>query len=62
MAVIAFSSAGRRALEAIVARPRESRHCRRAQARLWLAEGERPTAVAQRLRGHRHTSYAWAKR
>jgi hypothetical protein len=42
MAVIALSSAGRRALEAIVARPRESQQYRRAQALLWLAEGERP--------------------
>lgn len=62
MAVITLSSAGRRALEAIVARPRESRQYRRAQALLWLAEGERPTAVAQRLRVHRDTIYEWAKR
>jgi transposase len=62
MAVIALSSAGRRALEAIVARPRESRPYRRAHASLWLAEGERPTAVAQRLRVHRETIDAWAKR
>jgi transposase len=62
MAVIALSSAGRRALEAIVARPRDSRQYRRAQALLWLAEGERPTAVAQRLRVHRDTIYEWAKR
>jgi transposase len=62
MAVIALSSAGRRALEAIVVRPRNSRQYRRAQAWLWLAEGERPTAVAQRLRVHRDTIYEWAKR
>jgi transposase len=62
MAVIAFSSAGRRALEAIVERPRESRQYRRAQALLWLAAGERPAAVAQRLRVHRDTLYEWAKR
>ncbi len=62
MAVIALSSASRRALEAIVARPRASRPYRRAQALLWLAEGEGPTAVAQRLRVHRDTSYEWAKR
>jgi transposase len=29
---------------------------------LWLAKGERPTAVAQRLRVHRDTVYAWATR
>jgi transposase len=62
MAVIVVSSAGRRALEAIVARPRDGRQYRRAQALLWLAEGERPTAVAQRLRVHRDTVYAWATR
>ena len=62
MAVIILSSAGRRALETIVARPRDSRQYRRAQALLWLAEGERPTAVAQRLRVHRDTIYEWAKR
>jgi transposase len=62
MAVITLSSAGRRALETIVARPRDSRQYRRAQALLWLAEGERPTAVAQRLRVHRDTIYEWAKR
>ena len=62
MAVIVLSSAGRRALEAIVARPRDGRQYRRAQALLWLAAGERPTAVAQRLRVHRDTVYAWATR
>ena len=62
MAVIVLSSAGRRALEALVARPRDVRQYRRAQALLWLAEGERPTAVAQRLRVHRDTIYAWATR
>jgi transposase len=62
MAVIGLSSAGRRALEGIVARPNDVRQYRRAQALLWLAEGERPTAVAQRLRVHRDTIYAWAAR
>ena len=50
MAVIAFSSAGRRALEAIVERPGESRHYRRAHAWRWLGEGERPAAGAPRRR------------
>jgi transposase len=62
MAVLGLSSAGRRALEVIVARPRNGRQYRRAQALLWLAEGERATAVAQRLRVHRDTIYAWAMR
>ncbi len=62
MAVIALTSAGRRALEAIVARPQDVRQYRRAQALLWLDEGERPAAVAQRLRVHRDTVYAWAAR
>jgi transposase len=62
MAMIVLSSAGRRALEAIVARPRDGRQYRRTQALLWLAQGERPTAVAQRLQVHRDTLYAWAAR
>jgi hypothetical protein len=55
MAVIGRSSAGRQALEAMVARPKDLRPYRRAPALRWLAEGERPTAVAQRLRVHRDT-------
>ena len=62
MAVIALSSAGRCALEAIVVRSRDSRPYRWAQVLLWLAEGKRPTAVAQRLRVHRDTIDKWAKR
>lgn len=60
MAVIGLANAGRRALEAIVARPKDVRQYRRAQALLWLDEGERPATVAQRLRVHRDTIYAWA--
>jgi transposase len=45
-----------------VARPQDGRPYRRAQALLWLDDGERPAAVAQRLRGHRDTIYAWAVR
>jgi transposase len=62
MAVIGLANAGRRALEAIVARPKDVRQYRRAQALLWLDEGERPTTVARRLRVHRDTIYAWAAR
>ena len=62
MAVIGLSSAGRRALEGIVARSKEVRQYRRAQALLWLDEGERPATIAQRLRVHRDTIYAWAVR
>jgi transposase len=62
MAVIGLSSAGRRALEALVARPNDVRQYRRAQALLWLDEGERAVVVAQRLRVHRDTIYAWAAR
>jgi hypothetical protein len=62
MAVIAFSSAGRRALEAIIVRPSDRRQYRRAQAWLWVAEGARPTAVAQRRRLQRDPIWAGAKR
>jgi hypothetical protein len=60
-AMSAFSSAGRRALEANVARPRDGQPYRRVQALLWLAKGERPTSVARRPRVHWDTIYAWAK-
>jgi transposase len=62
MAVISLSRAGRRTLEAIAAQPHDVRQYRRAQALLWLADGERPTAVARRLRVHRDTVYEWARR
>jgi transposase len=62
MAVLRLSSVGRRTLEAIVARPKDVRQYRRAQALLWLDEGERPATIAQRLRVHRDTIYAWATR
>jgi transposase len=62
MAVIGLSRAGRRGLEAIVARPHDVRQYRRAQALLWLDEGERAVVVAQRLRVHRDTIYAWVAR
>ena len=62
MAVIGLSSAGRRALEAIVARSKDVRQYRRAQALLRLDEGERLVTVAQRLQVHRDTMYAWAAR
>jgi transposase len=62
MAVIGLSNAGRRGLEAIVARSNDVRQYRRAQALLWLDEGERAVVVAQRLRAHRGTIYAWVAR
>jgi transposase len=62
MAVIEQSSAGRRALAGMVARANDVRPYRRAQALRWRAAGERPTAVAPRLRGHRDPVSAWATR
>jgi transposase len=62
MAVIGLSKAGRRGLEAIVARSNDVRPYRRAQALLWLDEGERAVVVAQRLRVHRDTIDAWVAR
>ena len=46
----------------MVARPRNGRPYRRAQALLWLAEGESASAVAPRLRVQRATIDAWAMR
>ena len=40
----------------------EARILRRAQALLWLAQGDRPSAVAERLRVSRQTLYNWAYR
>jgi transposase len=62
MAVLRGSRVGRRTLEAMVARPTDVRPYRRAQAWLWLDEGERPATIAQRLRVPRDTMYAWATR
>jgi hypothetical protein len=46
----------------MVARPQDGRSYRRAQAWLWLDDGERPVVVAQRPRVHRDTIDAWAGR
>jgi transposase len=62
MAVISLAWTGRRTLEASVAQPHGVRHYRRAQALRWLADGERPAAVARRRRVPRDTVYAWARR
>jgi transposase len=49
-------------LQGLVASAAETRVLRRAQALLWLAQGDRPSEVAQRLRVSRQTLYNWAQR
>ena len=43
-------------------RGRDAQAVRRAQALLWVAQGEHPKAVAQRLGVSRETVYAWLRR
>ena len=55
-----LTRAERNALERIVATTNEGRLLRRAEALLWLADGDSITAIAQRLRVSRQTVYHWA--
>lgn len=52
----------RRFLEEFVTCPCGSRELRRAQALLWLGQGESAEAVAERLRVSRQTVYNWRAR
>jgi transposase len=49
-------------LETIVATSRDTRQLQRAQAMLWLAEGESVATVAHLLRVSRQTIYGWTMR
>jgi transposase len=52
----------RSCLGALLAPTTDVRVFRRAQALLWLAQGDRPYEVAERLRVSRQTLYNWAYR
>ena len=52
----------RSALEAVVERPVDAKQLKRAQGLLAVADGERPAAIARRLRVTRATIYEWVKR
>lgn len=59
MALIELSSAERRSLRQIVKRSRDAKQVRRAQALLWLDQGEPVTTVARRQEVSRQTVYDW---
>src|SRR5215510_212215 len=62
MVLLALSSQERRVLEELIFPAALTNEVRRAQALLWLDEGESPQAVAARLHVSRQTVYNWATR
>jgi transposase len=62
MSLLALSSQERGVLETLISPAALTNEVRRAQALLWLDEGESPQAVAERLRVSRQTVYNWATR
>ena len=62
MALLALNSQERGVLEGLITPLALTNEVRRAQALLWLDEGESPQAVAARLRVSRQTIYNWATR
>jgi len=62
MSLLALSSQERRVLEELITPAALTNEVRRAQALLWLDDGESPQAVAARLHVSRQTVYNWATR
>lgn len=62
MSLLALNSQERRALEELVVPSALTNEVRRAQALLWLDQGESPQVVAERLHVSRQTVYNWAAR
>jgi hypothetical protein len=62
MSLLALSSQEREVLAELVMPSVLTNEVRRAQALLWLDEGESPQAVAERLHVSRQTVYNWATR
>ncbi|HXG19056.1 MAG TPA: helix-turn-helix domain-containing protein [Methylomirabilota bacterium] len=62
MSLLALSSQERRVLEELITPAALTNEVRRAQALLWLDDGESPQAVAARLHVSRQTVYNWAAR
>ena len=62
MTLVALSDQERRALESLVAHPKDATALRRAQALLWLDSGETVLEVSTRLRVSRRTIYNWTQR
>lgn len=62
MALLALNAQERRVLEEIVTSAALTNEVRRAQALLWLDDGESPQAVAKRLQVSRQTIHNWVAR
>ena len=62
MTLITLNGRERRVLEQLIISTAEATTLRRAQAVLWLAQGESVAAVAQRLHVTRQAVYKWAAR
>src|SRR5262249_49132800 len=62
MSLLALSSQERAVLEALITPTTFTNEVRRAQALLWLDEGDNPQVVAERLHVSRQTVYNWATR
>jgi transposase len=62
MSTFDLTTKERSLLERLAASTDQARLLRRAQALLWLYEGDRPAEVAQRLSVSRQTLYNWADR
>jgi transposase len=62
MTLLTLSPQERESLEELTARTPHAHELRRAQALLWLDEGEGAPEVAQRLRVTRQTLYNWVRR
>jgi transposase len=61
MAVITLSPHERLALQDAIKRARDGQVLRRAQALIWLDDGESVATVAHRLRVSRQTIYTWVR-
>jgi transposase len=59
MSALGFSPATQQQLEKVLVHPRSTRQLKRAQALLWVDEGEPISRVAKRLRVTRQTIYNW---
>ena len=62
MALVKLNSKEAARLEKLLRTPPDTRALKRAQALLWLNDGESVAAVAERLRISRQTVYNWGTR
>jgi transposase len=62
MAIVELSPKERALLQGLAVRTNQAKELRRAQALLWLNEGERVAAIAHRLGVSRRTVYYWVER